>query len=138
VVEFNGKEYDAINFCDILHANSAEALAEYKEDFYKNMRAVTKNRYGDGTAYYCAFANSGDFFQDFAKELISTINIAPDTGIETEKGISVRKRGDVIFVMNFADNEKQVTLDKEYTDVLTGKAINGTVTLNKCEYLILK
>lgn len=138
VVEFNGKEYDAINFCDILHASSAEALAEYKEDFYKNMPAVTKNRYGDGTAYYCAFANSGDFFHDFAKELISTINIAPDTGIATEKGISVRKRGDVIFVMNFADNEKQVTLDKEYTDVLTGKAINGTLTLNKCEYLILK
>lgn len=138
VVEFNGKEYDAINFCDILHANSAEILAEYKEDFYKNMPAVTKNRYGDGTAYYCAFANSGDFFHDFAKELISTINIAPDTGIATEKGISVRKRGDVIFVMNFADNEKQVTLDKEYTDILTGKAINGTLTLNKCEYLILK
>lgn len=138
VVEFNGKEYDAINFCDILHATSAETLAEYKEDFYKNMPAVTKNRYGDGTAYYCAFANSGDFFHDFAKELISTINIAPDTGIATEKGISVRKRGDVIFVMNFADNEKQITLDKEYTDVLTGKAINGTLTLNKCEYLILK
>ncbi len=138
VVEFNGKEYDAINFCDILHANSAETLAEYKEDFYKNMPAVTKNRYGDGTAYYCAFANSGDFFHDFAKELISTINIAPDTGIATEKGISVRKRGDVIFVMNFADNEKQVTLDKEYTDILTGKAINGTLTLNKCGYLILK
>ena len=138
VVEFNGKEYDAINFCDILHTSSAETLAEYKEDFYKNMPAVTKNRYGDGTAYYCAFANSGDFFYDFVKELISTINIAPDTGIATEKGISVRKRGDVIFVMNFADNEKQVTLDKEYIDVLTGKAINGTLTLNKCEYLILK
>lgn len=138
VVEFNGKEYDAINFCDILHTSSAEILAEYKEDFYKNMPAVTKNRYGDGTAYYCAFANSGDFFHDFAKELISTINIAPDTGIATEKGISVRKRGDVIFVMNFADNKKQVTLDKEYIDVLTGKAINGTLTLNKCEYLILK
>ncbi len=138
VVEFNGKKYDAINFCDILHANSAEVLAEYKEDFYKNMPAVTKNSYGEGIAYYCAFANSGDFFEDFVKELVSAINIAPDTGIVTEKGVSVRKRGDVIFVMNFADNEKQVTLDKEYTDVLTGKAINGTLTLNKCEYLILK
>ena len=28
-VSFNGKEYDAINFCDILHANSPEC--EVKE-----------------------------------------------------------------------------------------------------------
>lgn len=138
VVEFNGKKYDAINFCDILHASSAEILAEYKEDFYKNMPAVTKNRYGDGTAYYCAFANSGDFFYDFVKELVSTNNIAPDTGIVTENGVSVRKRGDMIFVMNFTDSEQKVTLDKTYKNVLTGEEISGLTTLNKCEYLILE
>jgi len=138
VVEFNGKKYDAINFCDILHASSAEILAEYKEDFYKNMPAVTKNRYGDGIAYYCTFANSGDFFYDFVKELVSTNNIAPDTGIVTENGVSVRKRGDMIFVMNFTDGEQKVTLDKTYKNVLTGEEISGLTTLNKCEYLILE
>ena len=29
VVEYNGKEYDAINFCDILHSKGADVLATY-------------------------------------------------------------------------------------------------------------
>lgn len=137
-VSFNGKEYDAINFCDILHANSAKILGEYKDDFYADSPAVTENTYGDGKAYYVAFANQGDFFDDFCSQLIEKHNIIADTNIKAESGISIRKRGNLIFVMNFADSEKTVKLDRAYKDVGNDKVINGEVKLPVCGYLVLE
>ncbi len=138
VVEYSGKEYDAINFCDILHSKGANVLATYKEDFYSESPAVTENNYGKGKAYYTAFANKGDFFEDFSNALINKHNIAPDTDIKAEEGISIRKRGNTIFVMNFADTEKEIVLDKEYKDVVNGNTISGTVALKVCEYLVIE
>ena len=138
VVEYNGKEYDAINFCDILHSKGADVLATYKQDFYSETPAVTENKYGKGKAYYTAFANKGDFFEDFSNVLINEHNIAPDTDIKAEEGISIRKRGNTIFVMNFADTEKEIVLDKEYKNVINGKNISGTVTIKVCEYLVIE
>ncbi len=137
-VSFNGKTYDAINFCDILHANEAKVLGEYNSDFYADSPAVTKNNYGDGKAYYVAFANAGDFHDDFCNKLIDVYNITPDTDIKAESGVSIRKRGNLIFVMNFSDSEKTVRLDKEYKDVVNDAVINGEVKLPVCSYLILE
>ena len=138
VVEYKGKEYDAINFCDILHSKGADVLATYKADFYSETPAVTENNYGKGKAYYTAFANKGDFFEDFSNALINERNIAPDTDIKAEEGISIRKRGNTIFITNFADTEKEIFLDKEYKDIINGKNISGTVTLKVCEYLVIE
>ncbi len=137
-VSFNGKTYDAINFCDILHANNAEVLGEYKSDFYADSPAVTENTYGDGKAYYVAFANAGDFAEDFCNELIDVYNISPDTDIIAESGVSIRKRGNLIFVMNFADCEKIVKFQKDYKDVVNDTVINGEIKLPVCGYLVLE
>ena len=137
-VEYNGKEYDAINFCDILHSRGAEVLATYKADFYSESPAITKNNYGNGKAYYTAFANNGDFFEDFSNALVNELNITPDTDIKAEEGISIRKRGNTIFVMNFADTEKEIVLDKEYKDVINGNIVNKTIKLKVCEYLVIE
>lgn len=137
-VSFSGNEYEAINFCDILHANTAKVLGEYRCDFYSDFPAVTKNEYGKGTAYYVAFANAGDFMEDFCNELIKIYNITSDTEIVAENGVSIRKRGNLIFVMNFSDSEKTIKLDREYKDVVNGKLINGEIKIPVCGYLILK
>lgn len=138
VAEFNGKEYETNHFCDIIHANGAEVLGEYKSDFYAGMPSVTKNAYGNGAAYYAAFRNDGDFADDFCEMLISDLKIAPDCGIRTDEDVTFRKRGELVFVMNFADEDKNVMLDREYTDVISGEKLSGTLTLPVCGYLVLK
>ena len=40
--------------------------------------------------------------------------------------------------MNFADETKTVTLDKEYKNVVTGESVSGEVILDVCDYLILE
>ena len=125
-------------FNDIITSKGADVLATYKADFYAETPAVTENKYGKGKAYYTAFANNGDFFEDFSNALINAHNIKPDTDIKAEEGISIRKRGNTIFVMNFADTEKEIVLDREYKDVINGKNFSGKVTLNVCEYLVIE
>ena len=137
-VSYNGKEYTVEHICDIIHAQGAEALGEYGKDFYKNMPAVTKNSYGKGKAFYVAFRNDEDFVRDFCNDLIKKFSLPLDAKLTLDDGLVMRKRGDVIFVMNFTDDEKTVTLDKEYNDLINGEAVSGSVTIAPCSYLVIE
>lgn len=137
-VEFNEHYYKAINFCDIIHAENAEVLAHYKSDFYYDTPAVTKNNYGKGTAYYVAFCDKGRFSEEFCEEIIKEYDIKADTEIKADSGVSIRKRGNVIFIMNFSDGVANVTLDQEYLDIVNGTSVSGEVTINECGYLVLE
>ena len=135
---FGGKEYDVVHVCDIIHSTGAQVLGEYKQDFYAGMPAATKNKFGKGTAYYAAFRNDGDFAADFCNMLISEIGIAADTAIDADDGITIRKRGNHIFVMNFTDSEKSVVLDKDYINVITDEKCEGKISVPSCGYIILR
>ena len=137
-VSFNGKDYEVVHICDIIHSQGAKILGEYKKDFYAGMPAVTENAFGNGKAYYVAFRNDNDFASDFCNKLISEIGIESDCGISTPCGVSVRKRGNHIFVMNFSDSEQAVILDKAYSDTVNGGTLDGEVVLPVCGYLILE
>ncbi len=137
-VSYNGKSYDVVKVCDLLHSNGADILGEYETDFYSGRPAVTENTFGNGKAYYVAFRNDGDFADDFALKLITDTSVTPDTAIEAGEGVTVRKRGELVFAMNFADVESEICLDKEYLNVVTGETVNGKVTLPVCGYVILK
>ena len=137
-VSYNGKEYTVEHICDIIHAQGAEILGEYGKDFYKNMPAVTKNAYGEGKAFYVAFRNDEDFARDFCNDLINELSLPLDADITLDDGLVMRKRGDVIFVMNFTDDEKTVTLDKEYKDLIKGEAVSDSVTIAPCSYLVIE
>lgn len=136
VVSYNGKEYKAINICDILHANTAQTLGKYESDFYAGTPAVTVNSYGKGKAYYVAFADSGEFEEDFISDITDGI-ICDAPAFVIPDGVSVRKRGEYIFIMNFSDSEQTVILDKEYTDVLSGEKVNS-LKLGICGYAIIR
>ncbi len=137
-VSYNGKEYTVEHICDIIHAQGAEILGEYGKDFYKNMPAVTKNAYGEGKAFYVAFRNDEDFARDFCNDLINELSLPLDANLTLDDGLVMRKRGDVIFVMNFTDDEKTVTLDKEYNDLIKGEKISGSVIIAPCSYVVIE
>ncbi len=137
-VSVNGKNYDVVHICDIIHSTGAKVLGEYQSDFYAGMPAITENSYGDGSAYYVAFRNDDDFATDLCNTLIDRYNICPDTDIATQDGVAIRKRGDCIFIMNFSDSDKTVTLDKAYTDIINSNEVKGDVIVPACGYLILK
>lgn len=135
---FLGREYKIDYVCDIIHANGASVLGEYRDDFYQGMPSVTENAYGKGKAYYVAFRNDGALADDVCAYLCAELQIEAAAPIEPVDGVSVRKRGDLIFVMNFGDDEKTVCLTDSYVNVLVGETVSGDVSVAGCSYLVLR
>ena len=44
--------YTAVDICETVHPVTAEALAEYTDDFYADSPALFKNHFGNGCAFY--------------------------------------------------------------------------------------
>ncbi len=138
VATYGGKDYDVVHICDIIHANTAKVLGTYGKDFYAGMPALTENSFGKGKAYYAAFRNDDCFAADFCRALVSQLSIAPDADIVTPENVTVRKRGNTVFVMNFSDEAAEIELDREYRNIVSGETASGKITLDVCGYLILE
>jgi len=130
-------------FCDILHAESAEVLATYGEQFYAGSPALTVNRFGDGRAYYIASRNEDDFLAAFYGRLIQDLGITRVMKAELPEGVTAQLRTDglrrFVFLLNFKSTACGIGLaGEEFTDVLTGKNVAGEVDLPGYGSMILE
>ena len=141
-IEYEGKEYKVKDYCDVIHAENAEVLARYTTDYYKGMPALTRNRYGNGNAYYVAARTFNDFDTKFFGSIIDELELRRAINIELPLGVNAELREDeenkYIFLMNFSEEEKSVNLDKEYLDLLSGSKVRGEVKLDKYKVMVLK
>jgi beta-galactosidase len=58
-LEMDGR-YTAVDTCSVIHAESAEVLAVYADDYFAGSPALTVNKYGKGKAYYIFLMNFND------------------------------------------------------------------------------
>ncbi len=137
-VNYGGKTYKAVDYCELISKNGAVSLGEYEKDFYKGMPAVLKNSYGKGTAYYIGFRDTGDFLYDFYADIINENDIA---SFDLPYGVTLhtRENDDFIytFVGNYSDKEQTLTLNREMTDLESGE-VKKVLTLSPYDSKILK
>jgi len=109
---WNGKSYEAFEFCDLIHAKGAEVLGTYGSDFYAGRPALTVNRTGEGRAYFIAARTGEDFLNDFYRTLIGEAGIKRPFEAELPKGVTAQTRSDgktdYIFIMNFTPSATKV------------------------------
>jgi beta-galactosidase len=127
-------EYKARELCDVLHLETAQSLAVYKEDYYAGRPALTVNRFGQGEAYYLASRNEDCFLGDFYHCLIEKNNIKRVLPAELPVGVTAQVRTDgrqeFVFVSNFTPENQVVDLkDQEFKELRTGERIRGSLTL---------
>lgn len=136
------KEYECGFLCDVIHPEGgAEVLARYGEDFYGGMPCVTKNKFGDGIAYYIGTQPEQKFLDAFMEKICAECEIYPvyqaDTGVE----ITCREssKGTVIFVINNNKEEAKFHLGEEVLwDLLNDRELSGTVPVSAGDVMILK
>jgi beta-galactosidase len=120
---YNAKSYPAKLLCDIMHPEGAEVLGTYQTDFYKDTPVVTKNHFGSGEAYYIGTRSNEEFYDCFFRELLNKLDINPV--LVTPMGVEVTRRssekGEFTFVLNHSEEDKKVTLDIDYKNLITGK-----------------
>ncbi|MBQ9783236.1 MAG: beta-galactosidase [Clostridia bacterium] len=141
-VLYRGKAYPVKANADIPILEGAEKLGEYEEDFFRGASAVSKNRYGNGTAYHIAFRPDEAFAYDFIKDLCESLEIhAPDAVTGDPHIRVICREGDgeaYYFALNCSKEEQTVTLHHPMMNILEEKTLNGSYTLPPFGYLVLK
>jgi len=136
-------EYEARELCDLIHAETAEVLAVYKNDFYAGRPALTINHFGKGKAYYIAFRNNDAFLLDFYKKLISDLNLKRAIDADLPQGVTAQVRSDgekdFVFILNFEPQEKNINInDAIFKDMLTFEKITGVIALPPYGFKIMQ
>ena len=139
---WNEKEHEAVLLCDLLHSEGAEILSVYEEDFYAGMPVVTKNHFGEGTAYYVATRSDAEFYSELLEEICKENSVEPvlraPAGVEAVVRLGSEKK--YLFLLNHSGETQRVVADENYEDVLKGVRINKgeEILLEKAGVVILE
>lgn len=136
-------KYEARIFCDLIHSEGAKVLAKYASDFYEGMPALTCNEFGQGEGYYIAFRNNEDFLKDFYLAISNKLNLKKAVELKLPQGVNAQIRTDgyreFIFIMNFNNNEKILSLDTYiFKDMVSGNIIKDKIEVEKYGIRILE
>ena len=124
-VEYNGKTYEAKDYCEVVNLKGGKKLAEYKEDYYKGCPAVVENSYGKGKAYYIAFRDNGEFLKDFYDEISK--DIKPEFDGELKYGITAHSRENYVILENFNNYDEELVCKKDYINIETNEKFDGKI-----------
>lgn len=134
-------EYQAGFVCDLLRTTTAQTLAVYGEDFYKDTPCITKNRFGKGKAYYIACEPDEQFLNDLTEMICKEAKIAAKYPVCGQVELTTRTKdtGAVTFVINHSEAAGSVDFGEEkVVNLLDGKIISGLYTMTAREVLIVK
>lgn len=141
---YNGRHYPARLLCDLLHPRSENlsVLATYESDFYAGMPALTKNRFGDGNAYYVAARSDDAFYRAFLEDLCKEAGIKPV--MKPQEGLEatarVNENGKYLFLLNHGEETLEAAAEQDGTDLITGETYRHgkMILLAKKDVKILK
>lgn len=142
-IVYGGCVYPTGSLCEVVHAETAQVLGCYGEDFYRGMPAVTENRYGKGTACYLAAEFGQTFLNVFYGECLNRVGIENPLRAKLPYGVTVSERKgetDLLFVQNYKEETVEAVCTGEYAEADTGKEWQGRIVLEpfECKVLVRK
>ncbi|GGG22761.1 beta-galactosidase [Paenibacillus abyssi] len=136
--------YQVHELCELIHAEGADVLAVYEDDFYAGRPALTVHAFGKGKAYYLAARVSDPAFYDaFYGRLIKDAGVRRAIDAELPAGVTAQLRSDgasdYVFILNFSGAACEIGLNQAgYVDAETGETVSGRVELQQHGVRILK
>ena len=141
IIQFHDKSYETKDYCAIIKLKDAVDMAQYQNDFYAKSPAITKNKYGDGVAYFMAPRMKEDFLFEFYADLIQEKHLANRFVKQGHPEVSVQKRVsddyDYYFIMNFSSQEHSIEISKA-KNVETNEILEGIISLKGYEVIVVK
>ena len=125
--------------CELAHAEGAQALADYGEDFYAGMPAVTENRLGKGRVIYLAARAEQKFLDLLYERLLRDAGVAPI--VDAPAGVVVKEREKdgkkYTFLLNFAGQDVRMAVP-EGLDLVSGARVRGEMALKNRQVMIVE
>ncbi|EFM09927.1 Beta-galactosidase [Paenibacillus curdlanolyticus YK9] len=133
--------YECGLLCDLLHVEGADIIAEYGQDFYAGMPAVTRNLFGQGEAWYVASSPEPAFLQGLLGEICEKrgiLSILPSkSGMETTR--RTKNGQSYVFILNHNDTVQTVELgDVQGTELLSGQPAVGQIKVAARSTIIIE
>ena len=97
-------EYEGSLWADLLTPGTAAAVAVYDSAFYQGTPAITRNRYGAGTAYYVGVCGKRALRHAVAKAALETASVAYT---ELPRGVQLTTRESDTVKARFLFNENE-------------------------------
>lgn len=142
-VIYQEKTYPVTEICALVHAESAQVLAEYEDDFYAGRPALTVNSYGAGKAYYIAAESTEEFLNVLYDRFLADANVHCVLDARLPYGVTVSERicrdgKSLLFVQNFNREAVELTLNRSYQDAESGNVLEGVWRLEAFSCRILQ
>jgi beta-galactosidase len=126
-------------WADLIHLEGAESLASYTEDFYAGTPAVTRNVFGEGTAYYLGTRPEERYTKSLLQRVCQEAGVRPTA--QVPPGVdAVRRKTEAasfLFLLNHNQEAVEVMLPNPGRDLLTGKEHSLNLVLDPLEVAIL-
>lgn len=133
------KTYRCKHLCELVRPNGAEVLAVYGEDFYRGKPVLTRNVYGEGTAWYIAADLEQDFYDEVYERVLKERDIKPLlSGVRLPEGVSISSREDEKAVYYFLQNFTRQTVSLSIPEDLKVLEGDGKDTLHAFGTLVLE
>ena len=127
-IELNGKLVPAPLFNEILIPDTAEAAGTYSGNmWYHGNIAAMLNRYGKGICWKWGSA----FSEEAVLSILGNCGIRSplDDSVTAPWSVEAAVRGDVLFLLNYLEEDAEIFFRNEVTDLLSGEKLSGNVTL---------
>lgn len=126
---------------DLIHLETAEALAHYTSNFYAGMPAVTKNMFGDGTVYYFGGQLEDQLQDQLFKTIVEENDITSVIEEATKLEVACRENAEAKFFVIINFHEEAQPLPAMFvgkTDLLTGEVLSSEMMLTQYTTYIVK
>lgn len=130
---YKENEFEIKDYAAIIKPKTAQVLARYQKEFYKGTPALTKNKFGEGTAYFMAARTTIEFLKSFYLEQIEELSLENDLISEHLPEVSIQMRMNeekmYYFLLNFSEVSQIIYLQHEIEDLETNELLTGKLAL---------
>lgn len=112
----NEKTFDAVDYCEYIHANTAKPIATFKSNYLTDMPASLFNKFGDGIAYYIGFRDTGEYLNHFYDDITKSLpHYSPGDGVFSNTRYS--DNYEYLILQNFNAESTNVKIPEGFTDI---------------------
>jgi len=119
---------------EVIHARGSTVIAEYAEDYYARMPAMTKNSFGKGRAIYLAARFDEPSLAAIYRAIIARVGLKRNLGVDLPVGVTAQRRvsadKEFLFLFNFTTVPQTLDLEsRAFESLIDGRNVTGPLEL---------